>query len=909
MAISTQLPQSVAQTSKRPAIKPSTQAVPGQRHIFQNNDGDTVVTHRSQQNSETVIWRQQQQLARMGSSTTVVDGKKLQSSYHQKLDGSFSRKTEESVQGNFEVVEQRRPDGTQTRSEREKQANFTREDLKIQRPDGSLYEHKHSKTREGDRNITRDQIRDTSGEKNQESVKEEIGATVSLRESSSERTATGGRKESSREVVHQYQILQTSQEATRNFDSQGKLVQENVTRVDDQGTHRRELKNFEHGREETTSLTDLEGRQSYSSLKNVKTEKFESQTTTNGVRGQYETSREEMTTDSFQRVSQRQTRGSLQETHENYQFKNGDVHDHQLREERLDEGGLRRSRLELHKDASGQLTSRLEESSRVGADGTVAYVVEESGTRERWAQGLRNSEGYSESFREADFASTREGQRSVRGESRVETFHSRANDGSTFQETVVSHKSVEQRQRQGTADGWRVEEASLSRDGKVQQRDEIRRRTVDTDADVPGLGKFGQENPQDLVERLGDESQIKTELVEATREQAGTFHTTYSRVMTSGDGSRSLTSTRSENGPTAWDYRQKLADGREDSQVFFQGLRDSTIVTRNTTEGDWKVTTVEQRLADFPAAKSSQIAERAQSVRRSREGANAGDVKEQLEKSFLGSASYDPRVADFLKQNSQGLQLARNSENAHYHNGRYESSERVEITNGQGEKLSIWRNPETQALSIERESPQVLAPELVKDLHDTSKSGAQLRKLGHIGEGAVTVAEAAVHARRHGSAVWHGLDEVLHHNNPIAARVNVGTAALSGALAVHDFAHGYTAGGIKHSGNAAYDLASTLRATGALQKGWSGVAGAGLGARGLIGKAGLAGVGIQGYTALSQLAEGDVVGGSLGLGSAGFNGAALVAGGPAAWTGAAVFTLACAGWDYNKSTRIAVCEL
>lgn len=451
--------------------------------------------------------------------------------------------------------------------------------------------------------------------------------------------------------------------------------------------------------------------------------------------------------------------------------------------------------------------------------------------------------------------------------------------------TVQTDGKVTQTERHGTQNGWDIHETRREEEGKPSESLSVRRQSVACpNTDVAGTN-WTQHCPQDLMKRLGND--VSAERVEATRTVGDKSETHKSMEYKSGDGDKSLIHREGANGGSTWEFRQKLPDGTEESQMSFQGLRDSTIISRSKQEGDWKVTTTDAKMKDFDAAKEGKMPETSHTTTRSREEATAADLTAQLKAQGLEGALERPEVKALLGDGKMSLTSVTGTED--FKGGRHvdKSSVYAEMN---GQRVSISRDAEGK-MQVTREGQPAAAKDDPKDPTSASFQAGMTRKAVHTALDAHTGAEALMHNPKN---PWQGLGHVLKETSKLEMRGNLATAGLSGAVGVNHLLNGEYKDGAKHLGNAAFDL---------------GIAGKAGGLTGGLGTAakftGLAGVATQGVMAGYAFSKGDIGTGVAQGSSTIANAGALLAGGPVWWTAAAVCTVGNMTWDYNKSVRMA----
>ena len=144
--------------------------------------------------------------------------------------------------------------------------------------------------------------------------------------------------------------------------------------------------------------------------------------------------------------------------------------------------------------------------------------------------------------------------------------------------------------------------------------------------DVEGIAMFGDNNPQRIMRRMGRRDEITaTRVRQETYTNNGTIKTD-STVYQNADGTRELERIKSSNGGLAWEYREQGEDGLVDSQLFFQGTKD-TVVTDRSRDGNWEVTRTVARTPSLAKETEGAPSYEETEVRRG-EGVTSAEIRE-----------------------------------------------------------------------------------------------------------------------------------------------------------------------------------------------------------------------------------------------------------------------------------------
>lgn len=137
-----------------------------------------------------------------------------------------------------------------------------------------------------------------------------------------------------------------------------------------------------------------------------------------------------------------------------------------------------------------------------------------------------------------------------------------------------------------TVEGYRLIDA----DGRVSgQRIEVTP-ILEPDLDIDGTAWFGDNSPERMFRLMGDAEDISaTKVVQDIYSNDGTVRTE-STVYRNADGTREMERIQTQGANPAWMYREVGEDGLVDSQLFFQGTKD-TVVTDRRRDGNMEVTT------------------------------------------------------------------------------------------------------------------------------------------------------------------------------------------------------------------------------------------------------------------------------------------------------------------------------
>jgi len=632
-------------------------------------------------------------------------------------------------------------------------------------------------------------------------------------------------------------------------------------------------------------------------------------------------------------------------------------------------GGARRLREEtrLERDENGEVTSRdytyheydggrreetyrqtetghTETSRRVGADGEVEYRREQSVATE---DGTTTTRTVTEDSRET------ETEVSYRYEDGT-----RRNESETVRSDGTRRTSVRTTDTEGNAtsrtfderrdrDGNIVTTERVTRDGTLQES--RRTEVIEPDTDVPGLGWIGSHNPQDLVERLGDEDTITGErTVISRRQEDGSYADQEIITMRSGDGSRELIQSQGPHGGNAWELRERNADGSWDSQIFLQGTED-TIITRSRNEGGFRV---EERTANTPSLheQNENVPEESRSTVRTAEAATTQQIEGLMDNSPLSTIRETDSFRQFMEQSGDGpFQVVHSDSEETGANGTVNSSNFM-MEAPDGRRLAATYNHETQTYTVKtfdeegttsglsaitREGNQFERLEVSADGQVTTSvasASGEVRNWVRVAEDVITSPQQVARGARAARTIVR-LDEALMGTNSAgisslgsrildgkwASRIGVGAggaaAVLSGMSLTADLAGGDYAGAARTAGTMGIDIATVSKslnsdvfgapATAASRAGrWAAQGSRFLGAAGAVTSVVFAGV---------DAYNGEYVRAGLGAASAG--GAALALfgtsslAGPLGWGIAGVASIGLMAWDYNQGTRVADYQL
>lgn len=605
----------------------------------------------------------------------------------------------------------------------------------------------------------------------------------------------------------------------------------------------------------------------------------------------------------------------------------------------------------------------MEETSRRGSDGRESRSrLERSGVNEkRTTQEFKDGLETSSSLQVLENGRTvrSEDRQISRSEGRVETSIRREEGGRKSQSREVVHADGLKTRQETTQDGLRtVVRQNLERpDGTSQgsestttrrENGEVVISTIDrkngreigrveektgpitADPDVEGLGWIGSHNPQDLVERLGDEGSLRAERTVRQVTADGKTTSTEMIRLKSGDGQRDLLETKNPHGSSVWEYRQKH-DGRWDSQIFFQGSSD-TITTKNSQEAGWMVERTHQDLSSMDPAKRSEIANLTERTTRSREDARLSDVRQALSSTRppLNSIEKSEGFRRFTELAGEGpFKVVVADSQERFANGKAMDNAHLVVEGPNGLRLVVQADPDTGSVASQVENGK--SPELGSlrsvvtaqgERYEVTPDGNAFRITV---DGKVSVLEGEewkkADARYIGKSVGTALKTIPPNlKTPgglwrASAGLNFGKIFTGlGALSM---GADLLAGDFERAGRRAADLGVGSAAliqkaeAVALAKGsslgggaWMARAGKTLGAAGVLG---------GGAFAIYDLAQGEYTHATLGAVATG--GSALALWGTASWAGpvgwgaAALATAGTLAYDYNESTRVADFQL
>lgn len=531
------------------------------------------------------------------------------------------------------------------------------------------------------------------------------------------------------------------------------------------------------------------------------------------------------------------------------------------------------------------------------------------------------------------------------GSKRIEDSTDRA-DGTHYRSLMTVGKdghaeSHTRDERKGSDGKLRVTER-LSRDGVLMETRTTE--PVKPELDVPGLGWIGSHNPQDLVERLGDEDGITAEKTTVSRRQEdGTYANQETTTMRSADGKTELIQSLGPHGGNAWELREKNPDGTWNSQVFLQGT-DDNIVTKTRKEGGF---TVEERTSHLQelAKKNDKVPPESHTVTRNADAATAGQVNEVLKKSTVGEITNTDAFKKFMADSGDGpFQVVSTDSDAKDKKGNTSKSSSFIMEAPDGRKLAAVYDEKSKTYTLKTFDSNGE----VTSLAAITRVGDNLEKLEIDADGKATTsvasatgnvrswlrtAEDVVTAPHHvakGVRAVARLDEALIGANQAgklgqmsklladgkwAGRIGVGAggaaALLSGMSLTADLMSGDYAGATRTAGTLGMDIATIAKAANsdsfmnpalaASKAGrWAAQGSRYLGIAGAVTSVVFAGV---------DAYEGKWVRAGLGAASAG--GAALALfgtasiAGPLGWGIAGAASIAMMAWDYNEGTHIA----
>lgn len=616
-------------------------------------------------------------------------------------------------------------------------------------------------------------------------------------------------------------------------------------------------------------------------------------------------------------------------------------------------------RHEVNRDYDGgvrERTVRREEgtettlSTRRNAEGEVVYRSERVETEELTTTTTVNSE--------------REGER--RTEERVHPDGRRLtterldrSDGTTY--SRVSTVAEDGTARSHTTDvrldrnGQEVSTERFSENGTLMRS--VRTESIRPDPDVPGLGWIGSHNPQDLVERLGDEDRLTaTRTTESVRQPDGSYRDTVSTRLVSGDGNRELVQSQGPHGGNAWEFRQRNGDGTWDSQIFLQGS-DDTIVTRNTREGGFNV---ETRTATTPelAENNQGVPSNQTTVTRTAEAATAAQVNRVLDRHPMSTIRETDAFRQFMEQSGDGtFQVMASESDGRMPDGTRQQGGSFMMEAADGRRLVAMYNQETDTYAVRTEDAQgepthfsavtrtrggmerleVNSEGRVEEYRLSQTTGTTrtwLRSAEDVITAPRQLGTAGVQITRAGARALQRFDNALISSRTLnnidafgeifeggtwARRIGVGAGGLAAGLSAlsmsADLASGDIQGAGRHASNLGVDIASITRAT--TNRALT-ATNAGLRSNAHWAVKGSRVLGIAGVVAGAGFAAYDVTQGEYvraGFGAASTAGAALAIFGSSSWAGpvgwgvAGVATIGMLAWDYDQGTRVADYQL
>jgi len=556
----------------------------------------------------------------------------------------------------------------------------------------------------------------------------------------------------------------------------------------------------------------------------------------------------------------------------------------------------------------GQVTQREERTTRRFDDRVEVFSLREEGA-------ARKSESLVTTY--ADGSRSRN--ETVRHQRRTTVKQSleRPDRSSEGSETTTTHAS----------DGSTQKTTLDTKNGKEVRRIQENTQAITPDPDVPGLGWFGSHNPQDLVERLGDEDRLTGERTVRTVTEAGKTTSTEMIRIKSGDGQRELLETKNPNGASVWEYRQKTADGRWDSQIFFQGSSD-TLATTNTDENGWKVERTRQDLSTMDAAKSSQIASTTDRTTRVREDARLADVQKALRDSRppLAAIENSDSFRRFRELAGDGpFKVVAADTQERFQNGKAVDQAHMVIEGPDGHRMIVKFDPDSCAVASQLEN--VKKPELGIMRSVLTPSGERYEvtpdgKAYHFSsDGQVRHLEGEVWKQADSRYVGKSIGTALKTIPPNLktsgglwrAKMGLNFGKVFTGLGALAMGADLLAGDVERAGRRASELGvgsaaliqraeavAAARGTSMTGGAWMARAGRSLGAAGVLG---------GGAFAVYDLAQGEYTHAALGAAATG--GSALALWGTASWAGpvgwgaAALATAGTLAYDYNEATRIA----
>jgi len=511
-----------------------------------------------------------------------------------------------------------------------------------------------------------------------------------------------------------------------------------------------------------------------------------------------------------------------------------------------------------------------------------------------------------------------------------------------------------------------VYQRKLQDDRLVEDSSESREQ-VKPELDLPGKDWTWWESPQSLVNRLG--SDVKGEMVYSNgkhRNEKGQMveHSMASERVFNRKGEEVLVH-RTEGAGKLYEFRtapRQLKDGEtvQDSQLFFQGTR-STVITRHREENGWKVQHTHSDLKDLKQkSKGDHIQALSDQYLRTRDQGSLKDVESVLAgggpaselssvlksqafqglKDSLQAGQQDGKLritvmdsqqdangdglsvrkdARLLVETERGDQfvVAKDAQGrvvAHLQRGGQlaegQMREQLSILDAQGRADEISLNDRGQALAR-------MADGQVQNLQ-LNAAGTSLRSVPSVTDNinaTVSALERANNAAKYGSrvlnapatlrqeGVWKALTKDTPGITKLGNSVSGATAALNGFAMVSSLHEERYGQAVQELGQFSSDAGKTMVAVSGVTRSAPNAlfrAGRAMGTAG-----GVIGIGVG----ISNIVEGDAVGGALDIAAGGSTVAAAFgsgsAAGPVGWAAAAVFTGLRAGWDYWGDTTVA----
>ncbi len=581
----------------------------------------------------------------------------------------------------------------------------------------------------------------------------------------------------------------------------------------------------------------------------------------------------------------------------------------------------------------GRVTYKKEKETEYKPDGNVVTKVtmnDHDDQKTRVTNEARNPEGKLIGRSEVETTKTKHGERtrtevmldSSTGKTRITDHSVERRDGKRVETTAVTEGKTDN-------DGYVKHTATTS---VVKETTHESRYANSDEKDLPGLGWVPWDSPQDLMNDMESRGgAVKIQKVE--REVTGPDGKKRTENITQfSNRNNQLQLTKGPDGKNIWTHKVKNSEtGKWDSQTFFQGSDDDTIVTKNSVENrgghKYEVERTSLEMKDNPGAEKSRVPQKGDYTVSKTEKADMAEVQRVAKEIGFSSKELEEMASMKLFQDKFGkakdLKIEiKTSEDRFADSSKNKKGASVVVTGPDGAKLVLsrdqlkdlggiraeWKDENGKLMSHEsmtaegevfeevHEAGNVadaraeairksVAPYMSQDIRDNFKHGEFALKVGNKA------------FRASGRLSGAGLKKAA----PGLDLISGGLATISAA---HDFANGEVARGVKNLGGAAADYGMAVRAYQALKYGDKLGKGLGTGAGAVVKKFGVAGAAVGVVSGTARLIDGEYVGGGLDLLSSGFAGAAIF-GVPGVGWAAGVAALGAAVWDYRNDTVIA----